>query len=195
MFTVVFDAGPLIMACKFELSGKLLIDHLQSGVCVVIAPTVEEEVAISGARYPDGRAAGERIARGDIQVRPVETHVWTPHLAEYAMGKGEQESIELCGQLADADALITDDYLAFVASTRLGQRTWMLPDLIVEVAEVNLLAQSTAKALLEVIRPRYRPGVIAHSLARLQEDIHASGGHSSEGRDPADGGAAEGIRG
>lgn len=76
MLTAVFDAGPLITACKFEAQGKLVIDHVLPGCHIVIAPSVEEEVAVLGAGYPDGVVAGERIARGDIQVVPVAERRW-----------------------------------------------------------------------------------------------------------------------
>ena len=46
---VVFDAAPLITACKFEVQGVLVIDHLLPKCRIVIAPSVEEEVAILGA--------------------------------------------------------------------------------------------------------------------------------------------------
>ena len=166
MLTVVFDAGSLITACKFEVEGRRVIDHLLPGVQVIISSKVKEEVAVSGARYPDGMAAGERIARGDIQVQSLITPKWSQYLTEYTMGQGELESIELCGQLT-VDALITDDYLAFVASTRLGLRTWMFPDLVVEAANIHAFSPAVARAILNVIRPRYRKGVIAHRLARL----------------------------
>jgi hypothetical protein len=52
VLTVVFDAAPLITACKFEIQGKPVIDHLLSGYHIVIAPGVEEEVAVLGASYP-----------------------------------------------------------------------------------------------------------------------------------------------
>src|SRR5919106_5713043 len=68
VLTVVFDAAPLITACKFEVQGVPVIDHLLPECRIVIAPRVEEEVAILGASYPDGVVAGERIARGGIQV-------------------------------------------------------------------------------------------------------------------------------
>jgi hypothetical protein len=64
VLTVVFDAAPLITACKFEVQDVLVIDHLLQECCIVIAPRVEDEVAILGASYPDGVVAGERIARG-----------------------------------------------------------------------------------------------------------------------------------
>ncbi len=76
MLTVVFDAGPLITACKFESQGKLVIDHLLPECYIMISSSVEEEVAVLGAGYPDGVAAGERIAQGVIQVVPAATQKW-----------------------------------------------------------------------------------------------------------------------
>jgi hypothetical protein len=76
---------------------------------------------------------------------------------------------ELCGQVEEVEALVTDDYLAFVAATRLGLKTWMLPDLVLELAERGSLPIEVAGAMLEVIRSRYRVGVIEHSLVQLQE--------------------------
>jgi hypothetical protein len=97
VLTVVFDAAPLSTACKFEVQGVLVIDHLLPECCIVIAPRVEEEVAILGASYPDGVVAGERIARGGIQVLAVAERKWTRYLADNALGDGERASIELCG--------------------------------------------------------------------------------------------------
>ena len=193
MLTDIFDAGPLITACKFESQGKMVIDHLLSGCCIAIAPRVEEEVAVLGAGYPDGVAAGERIAQGAIQVVPVVARKWAQHLADYALGDGEKDSIELCGQVESVQALVTDDYLAFVVATRLGVKAWMLPDLVLELTERGSLAVEAAKAILKVIRPRYRVGVIEHSLVRLQEvRKDAESGGAGRGGDPASGGASQG---
>ena len=60
---VAFDAGPLITACKFETGGKLVVDYLLSGCYILIAASVNKEVAMVGARYPDGVVAGQRIDR------------------------------------------------------------------------------------------------------------------------------------
>ena len=169
MLTVVFDAGPLITACKFEAQGKLVIDHLLSGCYIVIAPSVEEEVAVLGAGYPDGVVAGERIAQDSIRVMPVTDRRWARHLATYALGDGERDSIELCGQVEGVEALVTDDYLAFVAATRLDLKAWMLPDLVVKLARRGSLTVRVAAAILETVRSRYRAGVIEHSLAQLVE--------------------------
>jgi hypothetical protein len=86
VLTIVFDAAPLITACKFEAQGKLVIDHVLAGCRIAIAPSVEEEVAVLGAGYPDGVVAGERIARGGIQVVPVGERRWAQYFASYASG-------------------------------------------------------------------------------------------------------------
>jgi len=169
VLTVVFDAGSLITACKFESQGKLVVDYLLSGCNIVIAPSVEEEVAVRGAGYPDGVVAGERIAQGLIQVVLVAARKWARHLAGYALGDGEKDSIELCGQVEDVEALVTDDYLALVVATRLGLKAWMLPDLVLELTEGGNLTVEVAEAILKMVRPRYHAGVIEHSLVRLQE--------------------------
>jgi len=169
MLKVVFDAGPLITACKFESHGKLVIDYLLPTCRILITSSVEEEVAVLGARYPDGVVAGKRIAQGEIQVASVTTHKWAEHLADYALGDGEKDSIQLCSQVENVHALVTDDYLAFVAATRLGLKTWMLPDLVLELASSGSLTTEMAKAILEVIRSRYRAGVVEHSLMQLRE--------------------------
>jgi hypothetical protein len=64
---------------------------------------------------------------------------------------------------------VTDDYLAFVAATRQSLKAWMLPDLVIELAAREELACEAAEAILVTMPPRYRSGVIEHSMARLQE--------------------------
>jgi predicted nucleic acid-binding protein len=102
-------------------------------------------------------------------VVPVATRKWARHLADYALGDGERDSIELCGQVEEVEALVTDDYLAFVAATRVGLKAWMLPDLVVELARHRGLTVEVAEAILETIRSRYHRGVIEHSLVHLRE--------------------------
>jgi len=166
--TVIFDAGPLITACKFMVQGKLVVDCLSPKCKIIIPSAVEEEVAILGASYPDGIAAGERIAKGEIQVMPVTERQWAIHLASYALGKGELDSLELYRN-AEAEALVTDDNLAFIVATRLGLKACMLPDLVAELAKRGELGIKLAKNIMEAIRPRYRTGVIEHNIVRLQE--------------------------
>jgi predicted nucleic acid-binding protein len=178
MLTVIFDAGPLITACKFSCQDKPIIDHLLPGCRIVIAPSVEREVAILGARYPDGVLAGRRISQGEILVVSVAAPKWAQLLRGYALGDGERDSIELCPQV-EADALITDDYLAFIAATRLALKVWMLPDLVMALSKRNRLTIRQAGLILEAVQTRYRKGVIEHSLAQLQEvkNAQSSGSH------------------
>lgn len=166
---VVFDAGPLITACKFETQGELVVDHLLKGCKILIPPSVEEEEAVLGAKYPDGVAAGERIAAGKIHVMSISARLWDSHLEQYSMGDGERDSIELCGQNPDVEALVTDDHLAFIVATRVGLEAWMLPDLVVELVSRRVLTDKLARSVLEVVRPRYRVGLIEHTLEKLQE--------------------------
>ena len=180
MLTVIFDAGPLITACKFEARGQLIIDHLLAGCRVVITDSVEEEVAILGAHYPDGVAAGERIARGDIQVSSVVKRKWTQHLADYALGSGERDSIELWKEIEGEKALIIDDNLAFIVASRLEITVWMLPDLVTRLAVRETLTVETTEAILKAVRPRYRIGVIEHSQVHLQEIENAQSRGTSE---------------
>lgn len=92
----VFDAGSLITASKFEADARLVIDHILPVCRVVIAPSVEEEVAILGASYPDGWAAAERIVANKIGVVSVSGRQYSHHLAGYALGEGECDSISRC---------------------------------------------------------------------------------------------------
>jgi predicted nucleic acid-binding protein len=165
---VIFDAGPLITACKFKTQGKLVIDHLTNKCQIIIPPSVEEEVAILGANYADGIVAGERIARGEIQVSSLTKYQWEQYFSNYHLGKGEKDSIELCRQ-TDSGILITDDYLAFIVAVRLGLKTRMLPDLVSDLAEINKLTLETATSIIKNIRPRYQVGIIEHNLLRLKE--------------------------
>ena len=83
---------------------------------------------------------------------------WARHLAGYAMGDGEKDSIALCRQMEEVEAIVTDDYLAFVAATRLAQKAWMLPDMVLEMTECGSMTIEVAEGILNVIRSRYRVG-------------------------------------
>lgn len=37
MLTVVFDAGPLITACRFEVEGRLIVDYIAQACYILIA--------------------------------------------------------------------------------------------------------------------------------------------------------------
>lgn len=56
-----------------------------------------------------------------------------------------------------------------ITACKFESQAWMLPDLVLELAERGSLTTEVAEAILKVIRPRYRVGVIEHSLVQLQE--------------------------
>lgn len=68
MKNIVFDAGPLITSCKFEVDGQLVIDYILSGNQINIAETVRDEVVVAGSRFKDAREAGKRILNSEIKV-------------------------------------------------------------------------------------------------------------------------------
>jgi hypothetical protein len=68
----VMDASPLITACKFDVRGRLVIDYILDGTDVVVAPGVEYEAADRGRKYADGKAARQRIDRGEVDVKVVQ---------------------------------------------------------------------------------------------------------------------------
>jgi len=178
--TVVLDSGALITACKFAVSGELIVDGILRGCRVLVEQAVEDEVAVLGAGYADGIAAAERIAQGSLEVAAVRERKWRRHLAAYALGAGDVGSLELCGQSDDQPTLVTDDYLAFVVGTRLGLTVQMLPDLLVALVECGELTAQLAEAMLQTMRPRYRTGVIEHSVVALEEVAsHAEGARPS----------------
>ena len=126
----------------------------------------------------------------------MEERRWAQYLAAYALGDGERDSMELCGQVHTVAALVTDDYLAFVAATRQGLQAWMLPDVVVELAARGAVALDVAEAILGTMRPRYRVGVIEHSLGRLQEvKERAESRRASQGGNSPGGGTPQGSRG
>jgi len=109
------------------------------------------------------------------------------------LGDGERDCIELCGQVGEVEALVTDDYLAFVTATRLGLKVWMLP--VIELAERGNLMAEVARVVREKIRSRDRGGIIEHSLVCLK-DVKKSGENcgAREGRNSAGRGATQGER-
>ena len=57
MRKLIFDAGPLITACRFVAAGQIVIDHLLAACDITIASSVRDEVVVAGKRYPDAKIA------------------------------------------------------------------------------------------------------------------------------------------
>src|SRR2546430_8434473 len=74
--------------------------------------------------------------------------------------------------------------------------SWMLADLVIELAAREGLACEAAETILVTIRPRYRRGIMEHSMARLQEvKDRAESRRTSQGGNSPGGGTSQGSRG
>jgi hypothetical protein len=91
MWTVVFDAGPLITACRFAVEGRLIVDYIAQACYILIAPSVEEEVAVIEIRL-----AIVTYLRGGFPrclcraLGPSPLHP-PPH--RFTLGRGDEEGI------------------------------------------------------------------------------------------------------
>ena len=63
---MIFEAGPLITSCRFQVGEKRpIIDFVLDFCEVIITPSVKREVIDEGFRYPDAVLAGQRVKRGE----------------------------------------------------------------------------------------------------------------------------------
>lgn len=166
----IFDAGPLITACKFDVAGRLVIDYILDHCQINIAASVRDEVVIAGARYPDAQAAQQRINGEQITVLvPPSAPDLERLLVPYGLGDGEQFSILLTEHTALNDAiLVIDDHLGYLVSDRLGRRKRFLLDVIADLANAGEMSREVAVKLVQAIRPRYPPAFVEHTLLLLQ---------------------------
>jgi predicted nucleic acid-binding protein len=171
MLKLVFDAGPLITACKFHVEGQLIIDHILTCYQIVIPSAVYDEVVIAGARFPDAQDARHRV---DTERIGVATPVLAPSLIQvlnlYGFGEGEQEAIGLMSMDHFRDAmLVVDDHLAYVVSDRLGIPKLFLLDLIVRLTKEEKLTTALGCGMVEAIRTRYPESFFRHTLLILKQ--------------------------
>ncbi len=120
----IFDSGPLITSCKFSVAGRLVLDYLLSRCLITIPVSVGYEVTVAGNRYPDARAAQQRINNAHIAVASPPTVPDLERLvAPYGLGHGERDSI-LWTSLSDFQSatVVIDDHLGYLVSDRLGVR-------------------------------------------------------------------------
>ena len=165
---VIFEAGPLITSCRFQVRERPLIDFVSDFCEVIITPSVKREVIDEGFRYPDALLAGQRVKQGKIVVKgPLS--VRDRVLRAYKLGDGEIESIQLFQESrGGVDYLVIDDNLAYIVSDRMGLRKIFFLDLILELVKRNRLDGDTARKMIEGVRPRYSEGFIEHSLEILK---------------------------
>ena len=169
MIKYIFDAGPLITACKFQVQGLYIIDHLLRHCDVFVAESVKNEVVVAGTKYDDAKVAKKRIDSGQISVlyppnKPELASLITP----YKLGSGEMDSILLLGHPSLQKAtLVIDDHLAYLVCSRLGKPRLFLLDAIIELVENNL-DRALALHMIDAIKSRYPAAFIEHTRLMLQ---------------------------
>jgi predicted nucleic acid-binding protein len=167
---LILDAGPLITICKFEVAGRLVIDHILGCCRITVAASVRDEVIVSGARYPDAKEAQRRIEHGEISVLAPSPHPDLEALiTPYGLGDGERDSILLTEHVdLRVATLVIDDHLAYLVSDRLGRRKRFLLDLIVDLFNTAGLSQRLAMEMARAVQSRYPPAFVEHTLLLLQ---------------------------
>jgi hypothetical protein len=170
MRKLVFDAGPLITACRFAAAGQIVIDHLLAVCDITIASSVRDEVVVAGKRYPDAKIAQQRIKESGVRVvSPPASLNLEAVIAIYGLGQGEQDSI-LLTQHEDllGATLVLDDHLAYLVSDRLAVRKRFLLDVIADLTKDGDMDTQTALAIVEAIRSRYPRAFVEHTLLLLK---------------------------
>ena len=169
----IFEAGPLITACKFNVGGTVVIDYLTHLVPITITTAVQQEVVVAGAHYPDAAVAKNRISDGEIEVKsPVANLDLSSVLAMYGLGSGESEAIRLASQEMAHDPttlLVVDDVLAYMVCDRLKINKLLFLDFLVALVDEALLKVASAKAIVQTVRVRYPKGFVDHTLHLLDE--------------------------
>ena len=170
MAELILDAGPLITACKFTVAGRLLVDYLLDCREIAVAESVRDEVVLAGTRYPDARAAHQRIESRQIAVlAPPEQPDIRALLQHYDLGVGERDTLLLGYHLTLPQAtLVIDDHLAYLVSDRLGQRKRFLLDVVLDLADATELDRARAVEIVQMVRPRYPVAFIEHTLTLLR---------------------------
>lgn len=166
---VIFDTNALITACKFSIQGRHLIEWILQSHVVVVPSAVGEEAIRGKNRYEDAAVAARLIDAQKIQVEQVVVPQES-FLHDYDLGRGEKEAI--CLYLAQKDrvvALVTDDKLAYIVCDRMSVPKQLFLDFVLGLVRQGALAADLAREVIEVCQPRYSKGLIAHSLALLQE--------------------------
>lgn len=170
MDKLIFDAGPLITACRFSAHNQPVIDHVLRYCQVAIAASVRDEVTIAGARYPDARIAQQRIEQDRITVLvPPENHDLETLVAVYDLGDGERDTILLAEQANWQDSvLVIDDHLAYLVSDRVEKQKRFLLDVIIDLVKARKMDNRLAVEIVKAIRTRYPPAFVEHTLLVLE---------------------------
>ncbi|MEK7327293.1 MAG: hypothetical protein AAB217_18770 [Chloroflexota bacterium] len=166
----IFDAGPLITLCKFQVQGQPAIDLILEACDITIPAAVQAEVVIAGSRYPDAKVAQERLVARRIQVA---TSAADASLAEilalYNFGDGEREAISLAIEWENrGTVLVVDDHLAYLICDRLRAPKIFLLDLVAQLCRDKHLGFEIGVDLINAIASRYPKAFVQHTLLLLK---------------------------
>jgi len=169
MEKLIFDAGPLITACRFTVRGQAVIDHILQICEITIADSVHDEVVVVGQRYSDAQIAAQRVSQGSVHVQsPPEDHALKTIIQIYGLGRGEQDSILMTKHENRGDAtLVVDGHLAYLVSDRLGVKKRFLLEVIADWATNGSISVELARTIVEAIRSRYPKAFVEHTLLLL----------------------------
>lgn len=170
---VIFDAGPLISACRSAVGNRAVIDLLLPQVSIIVPTAVYQEVIVAGARYPDAAVAQQRVDAGLIMVQaPRPNSDLAAVLGLYNLGKGETEAIALAtekmGQ-SQAITLTVDDTLAYMVCDRLKVNKVLFLDLLVRLVQEGLMKSEEATDIIQSVSSRYPRSFVAHTLWMLAQ--------------------------
>lgn len=167
----IFEAGPLISACKCAVRDQVVIDFLTPLVSITIPTAVYQEVVVAGSRYPDAAVAQQRVNAGNITVEtPQPNPDLTAVLALYGLGRGETEAILLTAEkMAQGVAvtLVVDDILAYVVCDRVKVNKMLFLDFLVMLTREGLLGIEEATSIVQSVQSRYPGPFVAHTLRML----------------------------
>jgi|Deesub1362A_J573_1020465.scaffolds.fasta_scaffold04497_6 hypothetical protein len=172
---LIFDTGALIAAARTKAGPRLVLDDILACADILISPTVKTEAIDQdlASGYPDALVLDKRVKAGAIVVRSAVLFepVFERVVKAYEVEAGDEEVLILCRAIRDYDHFVVDDRLLYIIAHRLDLHPLFLPDLIVLLAREGGITIDRAEAILNALKPRYRPGFIEHAFQALKGAI------------------------
>lgn len=167
----IFEAGPLISACKYTVQDRPVIEVLTSLLPITIPAAVYQEVVMAGSRYPDAAVARQQVEKGRITVETPQPNTdLSALLSLYRLGKGETEAIVLTAEKMvqeTAVSLIVDDILAYVVCDRVKVNKLLFLDFLVMLTQEGAMREEEALDIVRNVQSRYPQPFVAHTVHML----------------------------
>ena len=170
----IFEAGPLISACKASVQDRPVIDMLTAVLPITIPSAVYREVVVAGSRYPDAAVARQQVEHGGLTIEaPQPNENLSAILTFYRLGNGETEAIILAAEKMIQEArttLVVDDILAYVVCDRVKVKKILFWDFLIMLTKDELLRAEEARAIVQSVQSRYPQPFVAHTLHLLTQE-------------------------